>query len=159
MMKKTSILLSAIITTLVFSCTSTGSRTYRLTFDPAINDPFIQSAWLSYAAPIRSDMFQFYQKNPNGVYTTPYNVEMEARNSMMDFYLRMQKDYKIYDRYIEDIIKIRESSKLNEYVFFSFNPGNWVNDRNFDKEHYTQWMKENMPEHIPLTLARVQKIE
>jgi len=159
-MKKTIFLfLSIIAAALVFNCTTTGSATYRLTFDPSINDPFIQSAWLSYAAPIRSDMYQYYRKNPNGVYTTPYDVEMDARNSMMDFYLRMQKEYKIYDNYIEDIIKIRDSSKLNEYVFFSFNPGNWVNSQNFDKERYTQWMKENMPEHIPLTLAHIQRIE
>jgi len=156
---KKAFLLFAITILLVFSCTSTGSGTYRLTFDPAINDPFIQSAWLSYAAPIRGDMFQFYQKNPNGVYIIPYNVEMEARNSLMDFYLRMQKDYKIFDQYIEDIIKIRESSKLNEYVFFSFNKGNWINDMNYDKTSYTRWMNENMPGHIPLTLAHVQRIE
>jgi hypothetical protein len=159
-MKKASILFLSFITMiLVFGCKTAGSGTYRLTFDPAINDPFIQSAWLSYSAPIRNDMFQYYKKNPNGEYIIPYNVEMEARNSLMDFYLRMQKEYKIYDDYIEDIIKIRDSSRLNDYVFFSFNPGNWINDRNFDREHYIQWMNENMPEHIPITLAHVQKIE
>jgi len=159
-MKKASILfLSAITITLVFSCATTGAGTYRLTLDSAIDDPFIQGAWLSYAAPIRDDMLKYYKKNPNGEYIIPYNVEMDARNSLMNFYLRAKKDYKIYDSYIEDIIKIRDSSKLSEYVFFSFNPGNWINNRNFNKESYTLWMNENMPRHIPLTLVHIRKIE
>jgi len=157
-MRKTSILLLVFIT-LVFSCTTTGSGTYRMTFDPAIDDPLIQMAWLSYAVPIRNDMFKYYRKNPNGKYTVPYDVEMDARNTLIDFYLSAKKEYEIYDSYIEDLIKIRSSSKLNDYVFFSFNPGNWTNNGNFDKDLYTLWMKENMPEHTPLTLANVQKID
>jgi hypothetical protein len=158
-MKKASII---IITFYIFisvsGCRSTGSGTYRMTLDPSINNQFVQAAWIAYTAPIRSDMFQYYKKNPNGNYIIPYDVEINARNSLMDFYLRVQKDYEIYDTYIEDIIKIRDSYKLNEYVFFSFNPGNWI-DRNFEKEIYLKWMKENMPEHVPLTLAHVEKIE
>jgi hypothetical protein len=141
----------------VSACRTTA--TYRLTLDPSINDQFVQAAWITYTAPIRTDMFQYYKKNPNGNYIIPYNVEINARNSLMDFYLRVQKDYEIYDSYIEDIIKIRDLYKLDEYVFFSFNPGNWSNDRNFDKNIHTQWMKENMPNHVPLTLAHVEKIE
>ena len=130
-----------------------------MTFDPSINDQFTQAAWIAYTAPIRTDMFQYYKKNPNGNYIIPYDVEIKARNSLMDFYLRVQRDYEIYDGYIEDIIKIRDLYKLDEYVFFSFNPGSWINNRNFEENIYTQWMKENMPDHIPLTLAHVEKIE
>jgi hypothetical protein len=130
-----------------------------MTLDPSINNQFAQAAWIAYTAPIRTDMFQYYKKNPNGNYIIPYNVEINARNSLMDFYLRVQRDYEIYDSYIEDIIKIRDLYKLDEYVFFSFNPGNWNNDKNFEKNTYTQWMKENMPNHVPLTLARVEKID
>jgi hypothetical protein len=130
-----------------------------MTLDPSINDQFVQAAWIAYTAPIRTDMLQYYKKNPDGNYITPYNIEIDARNSMMDFYLRVQREHEIYDNYIEDIIKIRDLNKSDEYVFFSFNPGNWNNDRNFDKDAYSDWMKINMPDHVPLTLAHVEKIE
>jgi hypothetical protein len=157
-MKKPSILILTFLI-LITGCRSTGSGTYRMTFDPSINDQFVQAAWIAYTAPIRTDMFQYYKKNPDGNYIIPYNIEIDARNSLMDFYSRVQREREIYDIYIEDIIKIRDLYKLDEYVFFSFNPGNWINDKNFEKDAYTDWMNKNMPDHVPLTLAHVEKIE
>jgi hypothetical protein len=104
-------------------------------------------------------MDSFYAKNPDGEYVIPYNVELDARNSMINFYLRVKNDQPIYDNYIEDLITIRSSNMLDEYVFFSFNPGNWTNDKNFNEEQVTAWMKNNLPEHKPLTLARISKMD
>jgi hypothetical protein len=158
--KKSPILILTFLTFIVVAgCRSTGSVTYRLTLDPSINDQFVQAAWIAYSAPIRNDIYQYYEKNPKGNYTVPYDVEINARNSLMDFYLRVQNEHAIYDSYIEDIIKIRDSNKLDEYVFFSFNPGNWGNYRKFEKDVYTEWMEKNMPDHVPITLAHVEKIE
>ena len=153
------IILTFFIFMAVSGCRTTKSATYRMTLDPSINDQFVQAAWIAYTAPIRSDMLQYYNKNPEGNYIIPYNIEIDARNSLMDFYLRVQQENEIYDSYIEDIIKIRGYGRLNEYVFFSFNPGNWINAGNFGKDAYTDWMKKNMPDHVPLTLAHVEKIE
>jgi hypothetical protein len=158
-MKKSSILFLTLLILIAAGCRSTGPATYRMTFDPSINDQFVQAAWITYTAPIRTDMLQYYKKNPDGNYIIPYNIEIEARNSLMDFYLRVQREREIYDDYIEDIIKIRGLNKLDEYVFFSFNPGNWSDSRNFEKDAYTNWMEKNMPDHVPLTLAHVEKIE
>jgi hypothetical protein len=155
---------------LAFACVSISESKakYRVTLDASISNSYIQSAWLSYIAPIRGDMDKFYSENPEGEYTVPYNIEVDARNSMADFYLRVQKENNlekifgvafINDQYIEDLIKIRSSNKLNEYVFFSFNPGNWINDKNFNEEEYNNWMENNMPAHIPLTLAYIEKID
>jgi hypothetical protein len=104
-------------------------------------------------------MDKYYTANPDGDYIIPYDVEVEARNSMIDFYLRVQKEYKINDDYIEDLIKIRSSNFLNEYVYFSFNPGNWVKGDDFQERYYFDWMKNNMPGHVPVTLATVEKID
>jgi hypothetical protein len=146
---------------LVFACVSTPASKgkYELNLDSSISNPFVQAAWMSYTAPIRADMDKFYTENPEGEYIIPYDVEINARNSMIDFYLRVQKDQNINDQYIEDLIKIRSSNKLNEYVFFSFNPGNWIDEKHFNEEEYIDWMENNMPEHIPLTLVSVKKID
>jgi len=147
---------------LVSSCTTTNKtpkNRYRITIDSSISDPFVRSAWMSYTGQIRADMEKFYIKNPEGEYIIPFKIELNARNSMIDFYLRVQKDYKISDSYIEDLIKIRSSNKVSEYVFFSFNPGSWVNENNYNEKNYTDWMKSNMPEHTPKTLARIEKID
>jgi len=113
---------------------------------------------MSYTAPIRADMDKFYSENSTGEYKITYNVELNARNSLIDFYLRVKKDYNINDPYIEDLIKIRSLNKLNEYVFFSFNPGNWVSIGNFNEDAFKIFMKSNLPIHIPLTLASVERI-
>jgi hypothetical protein len=144
----------------LFGCASTpkDNGKYRITYAPSLNsDPMIMGAWMQYTAHIRSDMNKYYAENPEGNYLVPYNIELTARNSMIDFYLRVQKDYKISDPYIEDLIKIRNAKLLNEYVFFSFNPGNWTNDENYQEENYNVWIKNNMPEHIPLTLAHIER--
>jgi len=150
---------------LVFSCVSTQKSTtssnakFMITIDSSISNPFIKSAWLSYSAYIKQDMDKYYAGSPENEYIIPYNVEVDARNSMIDFYLRVKKQYIINDTYIEDLISIRSSKKLNEYIFFSFNPGNWVNEKNFNEIEYKNWIKSNMPEHIPVTLAHVKKID
>jgi hypothetical protein len=156
-MKKSSILILTFFILMAAGCRSSG--TYRVTFDPSVNDQFAQATWIAYTSPIRNNMFQYYKKNPNGNYTVPYDVEINARNSLIYSYLRMQRDYEIHDDYIEDVIKILDSYKLDEYVFFSFNPGNWSNDRNFEKDAYMNWMQENMPDHVPLTPVRVERVE
>ena len=140
-------------------CKSTGAETYRITFDPAVDNLFVQSAWIAYTAPIRNDMLQHYKKYPKGDYIVPYNVETDARNNLINFYSQIKKENEIYDDYIEDLIKIRTAGMLNEYIFFSFNPGNWINDKNFEKDSYMEWMNDNMSAHIPLTLAHVEKLK
>jgi hypothetical protein len=104
-------------------------------------------------------MFRHYKQTPKGDYLIPFNIEIKARNNLIDFYLREKKGYAVHDRYIEDLVVIRESGKLNEYVFFTFNPGNWVNINNYDEDNFSDWMNQNIPEHIPLTLAFVAKVE
>jgi hypothetical protein len=145
-------------TILIISCVSTGSVRYRITFDSSIEDPFIQSVWMAYSSHIANDMVRFHGRNPKRDYITPYNTELNARHSLIDFYLQLQSEYEIHDDYIEDLIKIRSSNVFNEYVFFSFNPGNWVKGNNLQEAYYIQWMENNLPDHIPLTLAHVQKL-
>jgi hypothetical protein len=140
-------------------CASTRAVSYRITFDSSIDDLFIQSAWMAYSSHIANDMANFHRRNPTEDYFIPYNVEVDARNSLVNFYLRVQNEYEIYDAYIEDLIKIRAFNMLNEYVFFSFNPGNWVNEYNFREDNFTEWMENNLPYHVPLTLAHVAKLE
>jgi len=140
-----------------YSCFSGPS--YTITMSNTGPDSLVRSAWFSYASHISSDMDKFYKKNPEGEYIIPFLVELEARNKMIDFYLRVQNDRPINDQYIEDMIIIRNAVKFKEYVFFSFNQGYWENENNFEKDEYDQWMESNMPEHVPLTLAHVKKAD
>jgi hypothetical protein len=144
----------------VVGCASTpkDNGKYRIILDSEISGPFIQGAWMQYTSHIRSDMSKYYSENPDGNYIITYNTELDARNSLIDFYLRVQKEYKINDAYIEDLIKIRDAKLFNEYVFFSFNPGNWINEENFQEEILKKWMEENMQSHIPLTLAHIERL-
>jgi len=150
------ILLLFIILTVISGCKSGG--TYRVTLDPSIDDIYLQNAWISYTAPIRTDMYQFNRRNSANDYYVPFHVELNARYNLMNFYLFAKNEHQLYDTYIEELIIIQAFGKLNEYVFFSFNPGNWINDKNFEKNSYLEWMNNNLPEHIPQTLATVNKI-
>jgi len=137
---------------------SSSNAEFKISLDSSISSPFVQGAWLAYTSVILEDMKQFYAENKENDYIIPYNIEVKARNSMADFYLRVQKEYKINDPYIEDLIKIRTLKKINEYIFFSFNPGNWVNEKNYNETEFKNWINTNMPEHKPVTLAHVKKI-
>jgi hypothetical protein len=123
------------------------------------SSPYVQSAWISYTSHISDDMGKYYALNPDGDYTVPFYTELRARNSLVDFYLKVRKDYNVYDKYIEDMIKIRNAKFFTEYVFFSFNPGTWAEEVSFEEDAYRKWLNENMPEHVPLTLASVERIE
>ena len=158
-MKKTFAIILSLLILSVLNCKSTGDGTYRITFDPSIDDSLTQSVWLAYSVPIRNDMVKHYKKNPKAEYITPYKVELDARKDMINHYSRIKKNYDINNSYIEDLIKIQDSGKLSEYVFFSFNnSGSWVNSKKLNKDAFAAWMSENMSGHIPLTLARVEKI-
>jgi hypothetical protein len=161
MRAKLKVFLVLFCSVLVFACVSTAASRgkYRIVFDSEISNPFVQSVWFSYIAPIREDMDEFYGENPEPEkeYSIPYKVEVDARNRMIDFYLHVQNEYKISDQYLEDLMQIRSSNKLNEYVFFSFNPGNWINENKFNEEEYKLWMENNMPAHVPLTLVYIEK--
>lgn len=160
-MKKGIILgLSLFLIMIFFSCASAPATKgkYAITIDSAVNNPFVQSVWLGYTAHIRADMEAFYKNNPEGEYIKSYNAEKIARNSMIEMYLRIQKEQSINDEYIEDLIKIRSADMFDEYVFFSFNTGNWNNEKNFQESKYKEWMANNLPNHKPLTLAKIEKL-
>jgi hypothetical protein len=141
------------------TATKKNTAQYRILLDSSLeSNSMVMAAWIGYTAYISNDMEKYYDENPDGDYVIPYDTEMVARNSLIDFYLRVQKEYKIHDDYIEDLIKLRKANHLNEYVFYSFNPGTWVNDQNYQEETYRKWLKLRMPKHIPLTLARVERI-
>ena len=132
---------------------------YSITMDRSVmSNPYGQGVWLSYIAQIRADMDNFYDDNPEGEYIIPFNVELNARESMIDSYLRAQRELAVNDSYVEDLIKIRTANLLAEYVFFSFNPGSWVNENNFQEQRVKEWLNNNMPEHKPLTLAKIERI-
>ena len=161
-MKKTFVIVFLLLILMTFfGCTTTSSTKgkYAITIDPSVKNPFAQSIWFGYISYFKRDMDVFYKNNPEGIYSKPYNIEVDARNSMIEMYLRIRKEREFQDVYIEDLIKIRNSNMLNEYVFFSFNTGNWNNDENYQEDKYIKWMKNNLPNHIPLTLAKIEKVE
>jgi hypothetical protein len=155
-MKKAVLLAVSII---LFGCASSPAFNYKFLFNFTNEEPSVQAAWLAYTFVIRNDMYAFYTKNPSGEYVIPYNVELDARNNLINFYLNEKSEQEIHDDFIEDLVKIRSSNMLNEYVFFSFNPGSWTNDNNFDEARFAAWMKSNLPAHVPLTLATVTKVD
>jgi hypothetical protein len=108
-------------------------------------------------------MEKYYQENPNGEYIIPYDVENEARRYMVFFYVvSKEKNSEINDSYMEDLIKINEAGLFDEYVFICFNPGfwgkpYWTTDKDLKIEEFGNWMRNNLNDHIPLTLVYVIK--
>ena len=150
-----------------FGCTSTQrtNSEFIIVFDPMFNDASVFSeGWLIYASEIKEDMEKFYRKNPNGEYSIPYAVENEARRLMAFFYVvSKQKNSDINDNYLEDLIKINNAGFFDEYVFVCFNregwenPINWKTDKDLKIDEWANWMKNNLNDHIPLTLVGVEK--
>ena len=146
-----------------FSCTSSPAPTlgerFTIVLDPMFFDQGVfREGWLVYASYIRGNMEEFYRDNPDGEYIIPFDVEIRARNFMLFFYAQAKRDNdNIHDDYLENLIKIRGANFFNEYVFICFNQPTWIYDENFQIEKFAEWMRANIPEHIPLTLAWVVK--
>jgi hypothetical protein len=168
---KYSITVNAVIffVVLLFGCTTSQNSVSNnkgteinisINLDSSImsNDASLAS-WMGYAIIIADEMENFYEENPNGIYIIPFDIELLARESMIELYLDLKNNQKINEEYlyVEELILIKNANYLKEYVFFSFNPGTWINNDNLIEKNYFDWKNNNIPEHKPLILAYIKK--
>jgi hypothetical protein len=169
-MKKNVILdvVIAFLVVLLFGCASTGNSVSKNNSEIKISVNLDQSIisnqgslapWMAYAIIIASEMERYYKNNPNGEFIVSYENELLAREAMIEYYLELKNKRELSEnyQYLEEMIMIKNAGYLKEYVFFSFNPGAWVNTDNLIERNYLNWRNNNIPRHRPLTLAYITK--
>ena len=117
------------------------------------------ASWMGYAIIIADEMVKYYKKEPNGNYIVPFEVELLARESMIELYLDLKNNQKLENsyQYVEELILIKNAGYLEEYIFFAFNPGTWKNEKNWVETNFINWKETNIPDHKPVTLAEIKK--
>ena len=148
------ILFSAIF---LFNCISSpaSKEKYVMVIDSIFYEPNVsKESWLIYSAKIEEVMKEYYDKNPNGNFIMSFETEMNARRYMMFYYVvnKARNEDSIIDNYLEEVIKINEADLFNEYVFICFHQENWGRNENLKLEEFRDFMMNNLPNHIPLTL-------
>lgn len=144
-----------LINALLLSCVSSpaSKEKYVMVIDPIFyGESVSKESWLIYAGKIEENIKEFYSKNPNGKYVISFETEMNARNFMMFYYTVNKSRNNIIDNYLEELIRIREANIFEEYVFICFHQDEWGYNENLKLEEFRDWMQNNIPDHIPLTL-------
>lgn len=137
--------------------------TYSLIFDQSImSDSRTLASWMSYCGTIDKDMEAYDAANPDGGYFVPFAVELEARQRILQTYAEIGENVELKDKsvdpYIGDMMRISEAGYMKEYVYYSFNPGQWEKPADLHEVEYRAWIQANLPDHKPLTLGRVEKV-
>jgi hypothetical protein len=146
------ILFCAIVQVNYISAQTSRGR-YVTVIDPMFYDESVsKESWLIYSAKIEEDMNEFYRRNRRGTYAISFEAELNARRYMMFYYSVTKNENSIIDNYLEEMIKINGAGLFNEYVFICFNQDSWRRNNNLKLEEFANWMRSNMPDHIPLTL-------
>jgi hypothetical protein len=151
----------------LFGCETTPtSNVNDTTINISVNlDPSVMSndgalaSWMGYAIVIASEMDSFYKNNPSGNFILTFDIEYLARESMIELYLDLKNNQGLENEYqfVEELIIIQNANYLREYVFFTFNRDTWINSENLVEENFLNWMRLNLPEHNPVTLASIRR--
>ncbi len=142
----------------------TNSKEEAVTIDVSL-DPSLMSndaslaSWLAYAIIIADEMNTYYTQQPSGNFILTFAIELSAREGMIEQYVSLKNNGDLPEtyQYVEELLLIENAGFLEEYVFFSFNPGTWENDKGFIEADFTNWKEINLSNHQPLTLATIEK--
>jgi hypothetical protein len=155
---------TGIVVMVIFGGCASSHAKYTLVYDQSIMSNTVAFAsWMSYAGIIKGDMEKYDTDNPDGDYIIPFDIELRAREQLMDTYINLRNNPQLQgrgnspDQYIEELIMINDAGYLKEYIFFSFNPGTWENNLELNSGEYLEWKDANIPDHKPLTLSEVQR--
>lgn len=162
------LIISIVTLMMLTSCLTTRDDSkprYSISMDGSLmSDVLASSSWLSYTGVIKEDMEAFYSENPEGEYVLSFNTENNARIRLCDSYYEMKEGSKDqYDfetvEYIDELTQIKDAGYMKEYVYYSFNTGEWEDEPDLRTSNYESWMEMNLPEHEPQTLASVEYIK
>ena len=144
----------------LFNCVTsqTSKGKYITVIDPIFYESNVsKESWIIYSSKIEEAMNEYYSKNPKGNFALSFEAELNARRFMMFYYTMTKKEDSIIDNYLEEMIKINEAGFFNEYVFICFHQDSWGRNNELKIDDWANWMRNNIPDHIPLTLIWYEK--
>jgi len=122
---------------------------YRVELDSRVaGKPMLAAAWTHYGelkAKWKSDLF--YQKFPEEYeYRYTFDEEYACRRALADKWAELKKRHpSLSDRYLDNLLRVKNSRYFDEYIYTSFKEGSWnLDDDDFYLDEYKKWRKKNL---------------
>ena len=113
------------------------------------DDPVLQS-WVSYS--LTKSVCQLEIGGNNPARANSYGCELSSRTSLLDEWaLRLAENPRLYDNYLNTLLKVWEAAYLDEYVVHYFGKKDWSVPAEVDEESFNRWRRENLRGHKPYT--------
>ena len=121
-------------------------------------DPSVSAAWLSYALSHVNWIKDHYKdKDPVKDYKLTFEEELFCRDNMVQVWYEIQeKTPGLQDVYLNETLTVRNAGFLEEYVWTYHSYEGWTLPENLELKEFDAWMAENLTEHQPKTLSRIE---
>jgi len=113
------------------------------------DDPVLQS-WVAYSLMKSTCQLDIGGKNP--ARNSDYGCEFTARQHLLDTWESQREEHAgAADRYLDDLLKVREAGFLDEYVVRYFGRSHWQVPVEVRVDAFRAWQRENLRGHRPTT--------
>ncbi len=113
------------------------------------DDPVLQS-WVAYSLMKSTCQLEIGGKNP--ARNSDYGCEFTARQHLLDTWESQREEHSgAADRYLNDLLRVREAGFLDEYVVRYFGQHHWQVPVEVRVDEFRAWQRENLRGHQPAT--------
>ena|GEM_PF-2205412 len=137
---------------------------YKVELDESImNRPALVAVWQQYGkmkARWRDGLFR--EEFPNeSKYRLTLREELECRKHLAEQWEKLKAaNPKYSDRYLDNLVKVKDSRYFTEYIYSYFKKGHWqVNKDKLLLDEFKRWRKLNMKGPKKETRVKIVKIE
>jgi hypothetical protein len=147
--------------TLVFVSTPHREDGENMVLDESLmkESPSVSGAWMVYGASrlawVNGKFKEQYPKAKQ--YQFSFEEELEARTAMATVWEESKsKDDTLNDLYLDDLVTIKKSGFLKEYVWQANRSEGWKKVPDLKLEEFKEWGRKNIPKHKPQTRVAIK---
>ncbi len=113
------------------------------------DDPVLQS-WVAYSLMMSTCQLEIGGDNP--ARNSSYGCEFTARNHLLDAWVEQTDEHPdAHDRYLDDLLRVREAGFLDEYTVHFFGRKHWQVPVEVRAGDFRVWRRESLRGHRPVT--------
>lgn len=114
----------------------------------ADDDPALQS-WVAYSLMKSACQLEIDAQRPSRV--SDYGCEFTARRHLVETWDEYRHSEPAGDRYLDDLIRVRDAGFLDEYTVYYFGKSHWQVPIEVRVDEFRGWRKRELARHRPET--------
>lgn len=113
------------------------------------DDPVLQS-WVAYSLMKSTCQLDIGGENP--ARNSSYGCEFTARQHLLNAWVDQRAEHGgIANRYLDELLRVREAGFLDEYVVRYFGRKHWQIPVEVQVDNFRAWQREHLRKHKPVT--------